>query len=103
MSNKLAIYQPPKRAAGDSSALTQEPSLEMQFCKSDPDFSYDFSRRVTKALDELGLDLVEIDELQILSRSAEKNNVSTEILEMIETVKKLDSVAFGTFYLYEES
>lgn len=64
--------------------------------------SQDFRRKVSRALDELGLDLVDLDDIQILSQEIAVETASEEILTMIDTVRRLDSVAFGTFFVYDE-
>jgi hypothetical protein len=57
---------------------------------------------VTAALDELGLDLIDVDEAEVLPVTLSKANVSDEIREMANTVRRSDSVAFGTFYVFDE-
>jgi hypothetical protein len=63
----------------------------------------EFTQKITSALDELGLDLIEVDEAQILPVTLSKANVSEEIRNMANTVRKCDSVAFGTFHVFDES
>lgn len=64
--------------------------------------SHEFRRKVAKSLKELGLQLIDIDEIQILSDTTTANIVSEEIVTMWETVRKIDSVAFGTFFLFSD-
>jgi hypothetical protein len=62
----------------------------------------EFVQKVTAALDELGFDLIDIDEAEILPVSLSKANLSDEIRAMANTVRKNNSVAFGTFYLFDD-
>jgi hypothetical protein len=61
-----------------------------------------FLRKVRKALDEVGLELIDIDDLEPLSMRLSKKTVSEEILTMARTVEKIDSVAFGMFYTFDD-
>jgi len=63
----------------------------------------EFERKVKDALDELGLDLIEIDEAEVLPLTLSKARVSQEIRTMAKAVRKIDSVAFGTFFVFDES
>jgi len=63
----------------------------------------ELEQKVKQALGELGLDLIEMDDAEILPLTLSKARVSEEVLTMAKTVKKLDSVAFGTFYVYDET
>ena len=63
----------------------------------------DLEQKVKQALDELGLDLIEMDDAEVLPLVLSKARVSEEILKMAKTVEKLDSVTFGTFYVFDET
>src|SRR5215467_317381 len=63
----------------------------------------ELEQKVKLALDELGLDLVEMDEAEVLPLTLSKASVSEEVLTMAKTVRRLDSVAFGTFYVFDET
>jgi hypothetical protein len=62
-----------------------------------------FRSKVENALDELGLDLTEMEDIQAIARSVENNGLPDEIARMIKTVREIDSVAFGTFYVHNET
>lgn len=62
----------------------------------------EFEQKVKLALDELGLDLIDIDDIEVLPLTLSKAHVSQEVLTMAKTVRKIDSVAFGTFYIFDE-
>lgn len=62
----------------------------------------EFEEKVKLALDELGLDLSEIDDAEALPVCLSKAHVSEEVLTMAKTVREKDSVAFGTFYVFDE-
>lgn len=62
----------------------------------------EFKRKVKHALDELGLTLTEIEDPKPLTQRLSKDSVSEEILTMAETVRQIDSVAFGDFYVYND-
>ena len=61
----------------------------------------ELEQKVKLALDELGLDLLEMDDAEILPLTLSKAHVSEEILTMAKTVRRLGSVAFGTFYVFD--
>jgi len=63
----------------------------------------ELEQKVKLALDELGLDLIEMDEAEVLPLALSKARVSEEVLTMAKTVRKLDSVAFGTFYVFDDT
>lgn len=63
----------------------------------------ELEQKVKLALDELGLDLIEMDDAEVLPLTLSKARVSKEILTMAKTVRKLDSVAFGTFYVFDKT
>ena len=44
-----------------------------------------------------------MDETEVLPLSLSKARVSKEVLTMAKTVRKLNSVAFGTFFVFDES
>lgn len=60
-----------------------------------------FERKIARALNELGLNLVEIEDPMTLAHRLETGSVGEEILTMAETVRQIDSVAFGTFFVYD--
>ncbi len=60
-----------------------------------------YTTKVKGALKEIGLNLIEIDDLEPLSERLSKWTVDEEIITMAQTVRKIDSVAFGTFYEYD--
>jgi len=62
-----------------------------------------FRLKVENALDELGLELIEIEDIHPIPQSVESDRWPPEIAKMIQTVKEIDSVAFGTFYVHYES
>ena len=62
----------------------------------------ELEQKVTLALNELGLDLIEMDDAVVLPLTLSKAQVSEEVITMAKTVGKLDSVAFGTFYVFDE-
>lgn len=57
----------------------------------------DYKVIVERALSELGLDLVGVEDAEPLSSRLKKWTVDDEIKDMAETVKRIGSVAFGTF------
>ena len=61
----------------------------------------EFERKVKRALDELGLELIDIDDAEPLAQRLSRETATEEVSNMAKTVRKLDSVAFGTFYRYE--
>ena len=63
----------------------------------------DFEQKVKRALDELGLELIEIDEVQALPMILSSARVSEEVLNMAKTVRRQGSVAFGTFYVFSDA
>ena len=63
----------------------------------------ELEQKVKLALDELGLDLIEIDDAVVLPLTLSEAHISEEVLTMAKTVRKLDSVAFGTFYVFDET
>lgn len=63
----------------------------------------EFEQKVKLALDELGLDLIEMEDAEALPLTLSKAHVSEEVLTMAKTVRKAGSVAFGTFYVFDES
>lgn len=62
----------------------------------------DYANRVKEALGELGLDLIEIEDSESLSRRMSKWTVDEEIMMMAKTARRTGSVTFGTFYAYED-
>ncbi len=62
----------------------------------------EFEQKVKLALDELGLDLIEIDEAEALPLTLSKAHVSEEVVTMAKTVRRVGSIAFGTFYVFDE-
>ena len=63
----------------------------------------EFEQKVRLAVAELELDVIEMDEAEVLPLILSKAHVSEEIRTMAKTVRKLDSVAFGTFYVFDET
>jgi len=63
----------------------------------------EFTQKVKAALDELGLELIDLDEAEMLPVTLSKANVSDEIRTMANTVRKNDSIAFGTFYVFDDA
>jgi hypothetical protein len=63
----------------------------------------ELEQKVKLALDELGLELIEMDDTEILPSILSQAHVSKEVLTMAKTVRKLDSVAFGTFFVFDET
>jgi hypothetical protein len=63
----------------------------------------ELQQKVKLALDELGLDLIEMDDAEVLPVVLSKARVSEEVITMAKTVRKVDSVAFGTFYVFDET
>lgn len=61
----------------------------------------DYRESVERAVNELGLDLVDVEDAEPLSNRLKKWTVDEEIRDMAETVKRLGSVAFGTFDTYK--
>ena len=61
----------------------------------------EYTDKVERALDEVGLNLIEIENPEPLAERLSKWSVDEEIMMMAETVKKIDSVVFGTFYEYD--
>ena len=61
-----------------------------------------FRSKVENALDELGLDLIEIEDIHPIAQEVESDRLPDEIARMIQTVNEVDSVAFGTFYIHNE-
>ena len=59
-----------------------------------------FRNRVRKALDELGLDLIELDDVKVLTGGGARFRSDEELRQMARTVREIDSVAFGTFYVF---
>jgi hypothetical protein len=62
----------------------------------------EFEKKVKLALGELGLDIIEIDEVETLPMILSQAHVSKEVLNMAKTVRRLGSVAFGTFYVFTD-
>jgi hypothetical protein len=62
-----------------------------------------FRSKVENALDELGLDLTEMEDTHPITQSFENNGLPDEMQRMIKTVREIDSVAFGTFYVHHET
>jgi len=58
---------------------------------------------VKLALKELGLELIDLDETEVLPAELSQASVSDEIRMMAKTVREKGSVAFGTFYTFSES
>ena len=63
----------------------------------------ELEQKVKLALDELGLELIEMDDAEVLPLTLSKARISEEVITMAKTVRKLDSVAFGTFYVFDET
>jgi hypothetical protein len=61
----------------------------------------DFTAKVNAALNELGLELVDL-EAEPLPARLSNAHVSEEIRMMAKTVRREGSVAFGTFYVFNE-
>ena len=61
----------------------------------------EFEQKVKRALDELGLELIDMDDAEPLAKRLSRETATEEVSNMANTVRKLDSVAFGTFYRYE--
>lgn len=61
----------------------------------------EYTDKVKRALHEAGLSLIEIENPEPLSERLSKWSVDEEIMTMAETVRRIDSVTFGTFYKYE--
>lgn len=62
----------------------------------------EFEQKVSDALDELGLDLIDIDDVKALPLKLSDAQLSKELLTMAKTVRRTGSIAFGTFYPFEE-
>ena len=50
-----------------------------------------------------GLSLLKIEDIRPVAQSVESDHWPDEIAKMIQTVKEIDSVAFGEFYVHHES
>lgn len=63
--------------------------------------AFEYTDKVKQALDEAGLNLLEIENPEPLSERLSAWTVDEEIITMAKTVRKIDSVTFGTFYKFE--
>jgi hypothetical protein len=61
----------------------------------------DFIRQVKRALDESGLLLLEIEDLERLDKKLSRETATSEVSELMKSARKTGGVAFGAFYAYD--
>ena len=60
----------------------------------------DFMRQIKRALDESGLVLLEIEDLEPLDKKLSRETATEQVSRLMKSAHKTGGVAFGTFYAY---
>lgn len=62
--------------------------------------SNDFCEKVKKAINNLNLDFVQIEDVELLSERSESYEISDNIIKLAKEVKKYKELRFGNFHTF---